>query len=108
MTTFKALRLSTAVTFDGQQLIIGVSIVEPIENGTVAGPALNGTILPGIAIPTATKDETFQFPFVVVYGSSNDKSTNFVVQEIGVGPSGNQWTRIVCFASTALNETRRN
>lgn len=72
-----------------------MSIVEPLAKGTIVGPALNATISGGLAYPTATSNQSLQFPNVVIYGTANDNTTNFLVQETGVGTGNNQFTRLV-------------
>ncbi|KAI9736627.1 MAG: hypothetical protein M1834_000831 [Cirrosporium novae-zelandiae] len=73
----------------------GEQLIEPIINGTITGPSLNGTIYHSIAYPTAYKigNETVQYPEILVYGQSND-GESFLVQEVGVGAGSEQWSRI--------------
>ncbi|KAK8206548.1 hypothetical protein M8818_004381 [Zalaria obscura] len=72
----------------------GIQLIEPLAKGTIVGPALNATISGGLAYPTATSNQSLQFPNVVIYGTANDNTTNFLVQETGVGTGNNQFTRL--------------
>ena len=72
----------------------GVLVVEPILNGTVAGPAMNATIYPGLALPAVTENQTLQTPIIELYGLTDD-GVPFHLHEEGVGVPSAQMTRIV-------------
>ena len=72
----------------------GVRVVEPITNGTVSGPLLNGTIEPGLALPSIYNNETTQAPIIELYGTS-ENGIPFRISAAGVGVPSAQMTRIV-------------
>lgn len=72
----------------------GVRIAEAIVNGTVSGPALNGTIIGGLAVPAVYENQTVQAPIIEAYGASKDGVT-FRLHEEGIGSPQAQVTRIV-------------
>jgi hypothetical protein len=82
-------------------LLEGGSVtIEPLVNGTVNGPALNGTIYSGFAAATVASNNTVtgnnvsvQIPSIYVYGETSD-GLPFYVQETGVGPIAGQNTRL--------------
>ncbi|ETS83958.1 hypothetical protein PFICI_05834 [Pestalotiopsis fici W106-1] len=82
-------------------LLEGGSVtIEPLVNGTVKGPALNGTIYSGFAAATVVSNNTVtgnnvtvQVPSIYVYGETSD-GLPFYVQETGVGPIAGQNTRL--------------
>ncbi|KAK5089452.1 hypothetical protein LTR70_005965 [Exophiala xenobiotica] len=71
----------------------GVLVNEPITNGTVAGSAINGTILGGFAHPPIYNDGTLQAPIIEVYGVTKDNES-FYIHETGIGSNEAQVTRI--------------
>ncbi len=72
----------------------GVVVPEPILNGTVSGPAFNGTILSGLATPAIYENQTLQVATIDLYGVSSD-GYPFRIHETGVGSISAQITRIV-------------
>ena len=72
----------------------GVRVIEAIANGTVSGPAVNGTIFPGLALPTVTNNGTVQHPLIELYGVTDD-GAGFYISERGVGKPQGQVTWIV-------------
>lgn len=82
-------------------LLEGGSVtIEPLVNGTVKGPALNGTIYSGFAAATVVSNNTvtgnnatFQIPQIYVYGETSD-GLPFYVQETGIGKIAGQNTRL--------------
>ena len=72
----------------------GIQLTTPILNGTLAGPAANGTIDSGIASPSAIYENTVQVPVIQAYGFMND-GTPFMINELSIGPPQRQVTRIV-------------
>lgn len=74
----------------------GVVVTEPIINGTVTGPALNATILGGVATPSVYSNGTIQVPVIQAWGLTSD-GVSFLINEAGTGMPKGQITRIVCF-----------
>lgn len=72
----------------------GVLVPEPIPNGTVAGPYINGTILGGLASPSIYNNQTLQVPVINIYGVTDD-GYPFYIHETGIGLPTAQVTRIV-------------
>jgi hypothetical protein len=72
----------------------GVLITEPIANGRVEGPYINGTIQGGIATPSIYNNGTLQVPVIQAWGITSDGAA-FVINEAGVGTTKAQVTRIV-------------
>jgi hypothetical protein len=72
----------------------GVVVPEPILNGTVSGPAFNGTIISGLATPAQYENQTLQVATIDLYGVSSD-GYPFRIHETGVGSISAQITRIV-------------
>jgi hypothetical protein len=68
--------------------------VEPFINGTITGPAFNGTILGGIGSPRIYNQGTSQLPTVIIYGYTDD-GVPFFVREDGIGSPSSAFTRIV-------------
>ncbi len=76
----------------------GVIVPEQILNGTVTGPAINGTITAGLAFPSVYKNGTIQAPLIEVYGVTDD-GVALYIKETGVGSPTGQMTRIVSLNS---------
>jgi hypothetical protein len=78
----------------------GSRTIEPLINGTISGPYLNGTVKSGFAAPitafgtTVTGDTTVQIPEIYLYGVTSD-GLPFYIQESGIGPVTGQNTRVV-------------
>lgn len=72
----------------------GVLLTTPITNGTVAGPAANGTIDAGMASPSSLYNNTVQVPVIQAYGHMSD-GTAFTINELGIGTPQHQVTRLV-------------
>jgi hypothetical protein len=81
----------------------GVLITEPIANGRVEGPYINGTIQGGIATPSIYNNGTFQVPVIQAWGTTSDGAA-FVINEAGVGTTKAQVTRIVRLQFVFLDE----
>ena len=58
--------------------------VYPLLGGKITGPALNGTILNGVALPEVTDDGVYAFSERRYYGNTTDGEDFYVVQK-GVG-----------------------
>ncbi|KIW59333.1 hypothetical protein PV05_03787 [Exophiala xenobiotica] len=71
----------------------GVVVPEPILNGTVSGPAFNGTILSGLATPAIYENQTLQVVTIDLYGVSSD-GYPFRIHETGIGSISTQITHI--------------
>ncbi|KAK5242385.1 hypothetical protein LTR96_007222 [Exophiala xenobiotica] len=71
----------------------GVVVPEPILNGTVSGPAFNGTIISGLATPAQYENQNVQVATIDLYGVSSD-GYPFRIHETGVGSISAQITRI--------------
>ena len=72
----------------------GVRVIEAIANDTVSGPAVNGTIFPGLALPTVTNNGTVQHPLIELCEVTDD-GAGFYISERGVGRPEGQVTWIV-------------
>lgn len=72
----------------------GVRVPEPILNGTVSGPYLNGTITAGLAAPAVYNTGTLQVPTIDLYGVTADGDP-LRIHETGIGSPSAQITRIV-------------
>ena len=75
----------------------GSRTIEPLINGTISGPYLNGTVKTGFAAPitvSGTDNTTVQIPQIYVYGVMSD-GLPFHIQESGIGPVAGQSTRII-------------
>ncbi|KAK7047378.1 hypothetical protein VNI00_006609 [Paramarasmius palmivorus] len=70
-----------------------VCAAEPFLNGTVTGPALNGTIRGGVAYPEIYNATGVEFSTANVWGTTSD-GTSFAVQESGVGTTTRQISRL--------------
>ena len=78
----------------------GSVLVEPIANGTITGPYLNGTIQSGFAAAVVVTNNTVtgtnkvvQIPSIYVFGETSDGLPVYV-RESGVGPQPGQNTRL--------------
>lgn len=71
--------------------------VEPLAAGRTDGPALNATLLPGLAYPSQNAAGTFALPSLLIRGKSDDNATDVLIsgERIGVGKDGDQWARLV-------------
>ena len=79
----------------------GTITVEPIANGTISGPYLNGTILSGFATAIVVSNNTFtgagksiQIATINVYGKTTD-GLSLYVREEGLGIQAGQSTRLI-------------
>lgn len=72
----------------------GILIAEPIKSGRVTGPAVNATILGGIAHPSLYDNKTLQVPSIDFYGVTDD-GTSFFGHDGGVGSNAAQINRVV-------------
>jgi hypothetical protein len=78
----------------------GTRTIEPLINGTVTGPLINGTIIAGFAAPITaagnniTGKTPVQLPQIYFYGITCD-GTPFYAHEEGIGPIAGQNTRVV-------------
>jgi len=72
----------------------GVLVTKQILNGTVSGPALNGTIKGGLAHPSVYLSGTLQFAALEAYGTTSD-GLSFFISESGVGSGAAQLSVIV-------------
>jgi len=77
--------------------------VEPILNGTIAGPALNATILGDSAVDTLTVNETVTTPLIEIWGRTTPDNVSFFAQATGIGSPGKQFARVVCIYSHPLS-----
>ena len=62
--------------------------------GTIAGPALNGTITGGTAFPEILNNQTLDIARLNIYGNTTD-GVSFFGQGLGIGTARDQIARIV-------------
>lgn len=85
----------------------GVVVPEPILNGTVSGPAFNGTILSGLATPAIYENQTLQVVTIDLYGVSSD-GYPFRIHETGIGSISTQITHIVSIYPRSVAAVQQN
>ena len=73
-----------------------MKIVYPLVSGNITGPALNGTILRGVAAPEVTDDGTYAFSCRRYYGNTTD-GEDFWIEQKGVGQYTREQTWLVKF-----------
>ncbi|KAL9616808.1 MAG: hypothetical protein Q9160_008371 [Pyrenula sp. 1 TL-2023] len=78
---------------------LNILTVEPLAAGRVEGPAINASLLPGLAYPSQNAAGTFALPSLLLRGKSDDNETDILIsgERIGVGRDGDQWVRLVSF-----------
>ena len=75
--------------------------MDPIINGTVHGPALNGTVMTGVGYPVAYNNGSLMVNYIDAPGMSDD-GVAFFIHEVGIGPLQKQISRIVSFLPKSL------
>ena len=71
-----------------------VKTVYPLVSGNITGPALNGTILHGVASPEVTDDGVYAFSYRRYYGNTTD-GEDFWIEQKGVGHYTREQTWLV-------------
>lgn len=72
----------------------GFRVPQPILNGTVYGPAINGTLDYSLSTPTILSNGTVELPLINAVGTSDDGQSLYVYVK-GVGSPSSQVNQIV-------------
>jgi hypothetical protein len=86
-------------------------VIEPLQGGSICGPAFRGTIDGGLAIPLIVFDQetqqvSAQFDSIYVYGHADDGSP-FYLEQSGIGASPHQNSKVQLQAGGKYQELQR-